>query len=477
MDRVDPGSAGGAREAGRAAAWRRAAMAGVALCTMLLVAAAAGVLLGVTSPSARLYTFDVVAAITFTVLGGVVAPRQPGNPVGGLFVGIALASSVVVVSASYGDYGPMTWLNQWSPPVAYGLIPLVLLVFPDGRLPSARWRPVAYAAVGGTCLAAAGLAVAAWDVPGLLADLDAARTPLALAALRVARVGLIVVVISLVAAIASLVVRFRHSSGDTRQQLKWLAVGRACIPVVVAMDILGLAYVSDVLGAAAIPVASTAAILKYRLYDIDLFINRSLVYAILTLLVVGAYVAIVATSSTASRIGRMGTAGCRRGSSGTGAPAAARADPAPGESAPGRRPRRSLRRAQPSRPEPGAGGRPGNGALGCRRGRDRGAPGALRRHRADQPSGRSPGGQPRPRRRHRNRAVPDELPGPGGGYVAGEPPVVSSAVLGRRAQAPRRSRPPGRPRRPCRAPGQGPPTVPRPRLVRSREEERRRLRR
>ena len=273
-------------------------MAGIALCTMLLVAAAAGVLLGVTSPSARLYTFDVVAAITFTVLGGVVAPRQPGNPVGGLFVGIALASSVVVVSASYGDYGPMTWLNQWSPPVAYGLIPLVLLVFPDGRLPSARWRPVAYAAVGGTCLAAAGLAVAAWDVPGLLADLDAARTPLALAALRVARVGLIVVVISLVAAIASLVVRFRHSSGDTRQQLKWLAVGGACIPVAVAMDILGLAYVSDVLGAAAIPVASTAAILKYRLYDIDLFINRSLVYAILTLLVVGAYVAIVATLST-----------------------------------------------------------------------------------------------------------------------------------------------------------------------------------
>ncbi len=266
---------------------------GLTLCAGLLLAALFGNVLGTDSGPADLYTFNVWAALAFTVLGSMIVPRQPDNSVGKLFVGIAIASAVVVFSASFSRYSPMVWLNQWSPAVAYGLIPLLLLVFPDGRLPSRRARVVAFGAVIGTGIGAAAIAVAAWDVPGVVTNPDLPRTPLALGALRVTRVALLVLLVSLLVSVGSLFSRFRRADGDTRQQLKWLAIGGAVIPLAVGMDIVGVPYVAETLGAIAIPVTMTAAILKYRLYDIDLFLNRSLVYAILTLFVVGSYAVVV----------------------------------------------------------------------------------------------------------------------------------------------------------------------------------------
>ncbi len=271
-----------------------AAKVGLTISAVLLAIATVGELTGASSPMGKAYTFTIVAAVAFTILGALVAPRQPDNRVTYVFVGIALASALVVVSAAFSRYRPMEWLNQWSSALAYGLFPLLLLVFPDGRLPSRSWRPLAISAVAGLVVGAGGQAVAAWEVPGLLVDVDAPRTPLAIAAMRVARVGLLVVVVSLVAAIASVVVRFRRSRGDTRQQLKWLGLGGALVAVAVGIDVTGVPHVGEVVAAASIPATAAIAILKYRLYDIDLFLNRSLVYAVLTLLVVAAY-AVVAT--------------------------------------------------------------------------------------------------------------------------------------------------------------------------------------
>ena len=269
------------------------------LCAGLLVAAGAGMLTDTGSESGKAFTFNVVAAFAFTILGALIVPRQPHNPVGHVFVVIALASALVVASAAFSSYPLMAWLNQWIPALAWGSFPLLLLLFPDGRLPSPSWRPVAVLAVVGTVVGAGGMAIAAWDVPGVLVDVEAPRTPLAVVSLRVARVGLLGMAVSAIAAIASLVVRFRTSRGDTRQQLKWLAVGGALVPVAVAMDLAALSYVvTEVVAATAVPATATMAILKYRLYDIDLFINRSLVYAVLTVLVVGAYAAVVTVLGT-----------------------------------------------------------------------------------------------------------------------------------------------------------------------------------
>lgn len=272
---------------------RNAVNLGLTVCVLLLVSGAAGKLVGADSGQGKTYTFDVVGALAFTVLGGLIAPRQPQSPVSRLFVGIALASSLVILSAGFSSYRTLAWLNQWSPAVAYGLFPLLLLVFPDGRLPSSSWRPVRAMAVTGLVVGTSGMAVAAWDDPGLLVDPDAPRSALAVVALSVARSGLLVVMASLVAAVASLLVRFRRADGDARQQLKWLAVGGGLVPVALLIDISGVPYVAEVVAASAVPVTATMAILKYRLYDIDLFLNRSLVYATLTLLVVTGYVAVV----------------------------------------------------------------------------------------------------------------------------------------------------------------------------------------
>lgn len=261
--------------------------------SLLLLGAGAGALADTGSRLGKAYTFNVVAAITFTVLGALIAPRQPDNAVTHIVTGIALASAVVVLSAALSDSRPMEWLNQWSPAVAYGLFPLLFLVFPDGRLPSRRWRPVFALAVAGLVVGAGGLAVAALDVPGLLVDPDGPRTGSALVALRIGRIGLLVLMAGMVAAFVSLVIRFRHADGVLRQQLKWLAVGGGLVVIALLIDITGVPHVAEVVAATAVPAAAATAILRFRLYDVDLFLNRSLVYGAMTLLLIGGYVAVV----------------------------------------------------------------------------------------------------------------------------------------------------------------------------------------
>ncbi|MGH8907668.1 MAG: histidine kinase [Egibacteraceae bacterium] len=248
----------------------------------------AGQLLDIAPGPGVLWPFNTVAAVTFTLMGGLIVPRQPRNSVGWLFVAIGLVSAVVLLSATFSGYRLMAWVNLWSPVVPYGLLPLALLVFPDGRLPSRRWLPIAWIAAIGLCVTAGLFALVTWSVP-------TSESPLGMAlALRVFRAGFWVVIASMAAAAVSLGVRWLRAHGDIRQQLKWLALGTVVVPVGIVLDIAGIpSQELGIVTAMTVPVAGAVAILKYRLYDIDLFLNRSIVYLVLTLLLVAAYVAIV----------------------------------------------------------------------------------------------------------------------------------------------------------------------------------------
>ncbi|MGH3915459.1 MAG: histidine kinase [Pseudonocardiaceae bacterium] len=259
----------------------------IIICALLLGGIVTGQLSGTAAgPNPLLDLFDspLIAAFTFTLVGGLVVPRQPRNPVGWLFVVIGLSGALAALGVSFSRYQLMAWLSVWAPAVTYGLLPLALLTFPDGRLPSRAWRPVAWVAVACLSLLVVGVAVAAWGDPNLQNRTEAM--------LWINGAGLLGVALSTIAAVGSLVVRWWHAKGDTRQQLKWLGLGAAFIPAAIVLQYFDVPW-TWILPVTTVPAAMAISILKYRLYDIDLFLNRSLVYTTLTVLVMGAYVGIV----------------------------------------------------------------------------------------------------------------------------------------------------------------------------------------
>ena len=269
-----------------------------AILTVVTVAAVvAGHAAGSSAGPVSFYAFHAVAAPSFSVLGVTILARRPRNPIGWLFVAIGLASAVTVVAASFASHPLLAWIEQWSLPVALGLIPFVLLLFPDGHLPSVGWRSVGWVVAVGLAITVTGLAVATGLAPRAMVDLAAPTPASAERAFQVAAIGLLAVLLGTVAAVGSLVVRWRRADSQTRLQVKALALGAATIPVGIALDFFfGLPMVWLALGAV-LPAAVTAAILNYRLYDIDLVLNRSLVYGTLTVLVVAAYVTVVTVST------------------------------------------------------------------------------------------------------------------------------------------------------------------------------------
>ena len=134
------------------------------VCGLLLVAIVVGRVFHIAPgvKSTDFLDFPLVAAVTFTLVGGLVVPRQPHNPIGWLFISIGLSNALGVLGASFMGYHLMAWLSVWSPGVAYGLLPLTLLVFPDGRLPSRAWRPVAWVSAAFLSVVVVSLAVPAW---------------------------------------------------------------------------------------------------------------------------------------------------------------------------------------------------------------------------------------------------------------------------------------------------------------------------
>jgi class 3 adenylate cyclase len=259
----------------------------------------------------------VLGQTAYAIVGAIVASRRPELPIGwifcvaglfGLVEGIAARAAVHALGDSSGstDGGTAAWLSAavWYPHNA--LLVLGVLLFPSGRPPSRRWWAVAWALGAGAALFAVGMGLL-WPARGiemLDASPGSSRAPLGTAFTNVA---LVIQAGCAAATIVALLVRLRRAPGDERQQLKWLIYAGALVATGLLMLVPGqLGFGSspgrllDLAGAAltavggvGMPVAVGVAILRYRLYDIDLLISRTLVYGLLTVLVTVVYLAIV----------------------------------------------------------------------------------------------------------------------------------------------------------------------------------------
>jgi hypothetical protein len=257
-----------------------------------------------------------LAFTAFMVVGAVIAGQRPGNAVGWLFSAVGLLSITGVLAMQYAGYAYITrpgslpgavvaaWYQQWWTPMLIVVFVFTLLLFPTGRLLTARWRPVAIAAATAT----AGMVVLNALLPTLtLPDTgDTVSNPIGLAAaqgLQDGAVGAVLAGLVLIctgAAILSVALRFRRSQGVERQQLKWFSYAAVlAVLLELALDNVPALRFLAVLGVlfglviALIPTAAGIAILRYRLYDIDRLINRTLVYGLLTVLLAGIYAGLV----------------------------------------------------------------------------------------------------------------------------------------------------------------------------------------
>jgi hypothetical protein len=257
----------------------------------------------------------VPIAVVYAAVGFVVARRQPGNPIGWIlitFIMLFLLSGVgggyAALYYRFGHPGlPLAPVAVFLTPLwvpALLLFPVVILLFPDGRLTARRWRWVLRAyVVAGVLASAAVFAPAVTAVARHDVRIDAAGNLIstsqphggALAAAGALVLGLILVMV--LSFVAHQVLSWRRATGQRRQQLKWLATGAAVTLAVLAASLGFSSYsvVGEILGIglAALPVGIGVGILKYRLYEIDRIISRTLAYAIVTGLLVGVYAGLV----------------------------------------------------------------------------------------------------------------------------------------------------------------------------------------
>ena len=255
----------------------------------------------------------ILVTVSAAAVGAVLASRRPRHPVGWLLLGVGLALNVSLLVESYVKYGLLARPGslpgaRYLAGFAYSTVLIwlscagfVLLLTPTGSLPSPRWRWWARVAAVAPVVVVLGSVVQ----PDPLAP-DYRGNPLAVPALaRVlvvpAVAGVVVVLVSLLVGAGSLVVRFRRARGVERQQLRWLAYAAALAAglllvalvagFVLAKDEVVLASLA--LGVALLPLATGAAILRYRLYDLDRIISRTLAYGLLTVLLGGGYAGVV----------------------------------------------------------------------------------------------------------------------------------------------------------------------------------------
>jgi hypothetical protein len=284
----------------------------------MLAVFAAGYGVGIPLSVARGHLLEdstfLLAFAAFMAVGAVIVAHRPGNAVGWIFSAIGLLTATGMLATEYtaraspGRPGALpgavlaAWYTSWYWYPTLGLL-LVFpaLLFPSGRLLSARWRPVAVAAA----VATVGITAMSALKPTLQDEENyTVRNPIGLAWVQdpgESAVGAMLFGLHLVcmcAAALSLVLRFRRSQGVERQQLKWFTyAGALMVLSLLASDYLlpdsSLVEVLAGLIIALVPVAAGIAILRFRLYDIDRLINRTLVYGALTALLGGVYAAVV----------------------------------------------------------------------------------------------------------------------------------------------------------------------------------------
>ncbi len=254
------------------------------------------------------------AILMFLAVGLTLAVKVSRNSIGWLLLGLAAGMVLEGLTGAYAGYSlnrdadlpgvrlAAAWCSSWWP-LWFGILGAIVFLLPDGRLPSRRWRPVAGAGVGAATLATVGgllgteQRVEALEEVEPYGVLPAGITEVMLGA------GLIGMTVVLVLVVLAIVSRYRHASREVRTQLKWIAYAASLFPVALAAWVIesavgsGPAVVTQVsLGLAIVGFccAIAIAVLRYRLYDVDVVINRTVVYGTLTLVVVAGYVGLVA---------------------------------------------------------------------------------------------------------------------------------------------------------------------------------------
>jgi hypothetical protein len=251
--------------------------------------------------------FALVFPLGYATVGLVLALRRPANPIGWLFATSGLVWSLTIpfdpwVNQLILDHRPLPLAAQlgalvgefnWAPAVALG-ITLPALLVPDGRLRSRRWRPVAAAAVVGPVL---GLVGGSLDPGQLQETVQPIANPFGLPGMAgtmaavVGYSGLVLWLASVLAALVSLVLRFRASRGTERQQLRWVAAGATGA---VAGLLVGMAgAVVTYFAVLCVPVGVAVAVLRYRLWELDRLVSRTVTYALVTALLVVPYLLIL----------------------------------------------------------------------------------------------------------------------------------------------------------------------------------------
>ena len=315
---------------GRAASWLAWPLAGLSVAMFLTSVALFVLARSAQLPSTLGASVSVIDMLTsmpvlaFPIVGALIASRRPRNPIGWICLADGLLWTFLGMIATYGIYGlarpgsvafpvAVYALGEWLWVPAVGLVAIYLiLLFPDGRLPSSRWRPLAWLSGVAILLGSAGSGLS----PGPIADLGGIRNPYGLEGqpwvADTANAILVVFLVCILASVLSLILRYRRSLGERRQQIKWIAFAASFVGFgfvsAMASGLIVLAFAPESWGSAntpplwfdllfsvvlvsfgGVPIAVGAAVLRYRLYDIDLLINRALVYGALTVLLAATY--------------------------------------------------------------------------------------------------------------------------------------------------------------------------------------------
>jgi hypothetical protein len=309
----------------RAASWLAWSLAGLSVAMFVATVVLFFLTRSVQPPSSwgtaglSIVLIFLVPFLAFPLVGALIASRRPRNPVGWICLAVGNFWMLANLTSGYGTYGLLARpgsvpfpaaigsVGEWMWAPALGLLgTYLLLLFPEGRLPSRRWLPVAWLA--GAVIVSVSLGTALR--PGRLTDLGSVRNPFGLEEFpwiaSAAQIATLLLPVCMLAAATSLALRYRRSRGQEREQIKWLAFAALILGLGVSSFVIPSTLLSDnagggnplwenlledavVLSFVGVPVTVGIAILRYRLYEIDIIINRALVYGSLTAMLVTLY--------------------------------------------------------------------------------------------------------------------------------------------------------------------------------------------